>query len=59
MRRLITTSSEQWGTNTSYWINNSLPLGYQNQSVAWDFGGDNIFWTGHGYGTFDGNGQIW
>ncbi|RPD81625.1 pectin lyase-like protein [Lentinus tigrinus ALCF2SS1-7] len=48
-----------WGTNTTYWINNSLPLGYQNQSVAWDFGGDNIFWTGHGYGTFDGNGQIW
>ncbi|RPD81626.1 pectin lyase-like protein, partial [Lentinus tigrinus ALCF2SS1-7] len=48
-----------WGTNTTYWINNSLPLGYQNQSVAWDFGGDNVFWTGHGYGTFDGNGQIW
>ncbi|RDX56268.1 pectin lyase-like protein, partial [Lentinus brumalis] len=48
-----------WGTNTTYWINNSLPLGYQNQSVAWDFGGDNILWSGHGYGTFDGNGQIW
>ncbi|KAI0688056.1 pectin lyase-like protein [Cerioporus squamosus] len=48
-----------WGTNTTYWINNSLQLEYQNQSVAWDFGGDNIFWTGHGYGTFDGNGQIW
>ena len=49
----------EWGTDTAYWINNSLPLGYQNQSVAWDFGGDNIYWTGHGYGTFDGNGQVW
>ena len=56
---ILTTRSEQWGTDTTYWINNSLPLGYQNQSVAWDFGGDDIFWTGHGYGTFNGNGQIW
>ncbi|KDQ52576.1 glycoside hydrolase family 28 protein [Jaapia argillacea MUCL 33604] len=48
-----------WGTNTSYWQNNSLPLGYQNQSTAWIFGGTNVSFVGHGYGTFDGNGQIW
>ncbi|KAI0762754.1 pectin lyase-like protein [Fomes fomentarius] len=48
-----------WSTDTTYWINTILPLGYLNMSVAWDFGGDNIFWTGHGHGTFDGNGQVW
>jgi polygalacturonase len=34
-------------------------MGYQNQSTAWILGGDNIKFTGNGYGTFDGNGQIW
>jgi len=48
-----------WGTNLQYWINNSVPLGYQNQTVAWDFGGTDITWLGHGFGTFDGNGQLW
>ncbi|KII90376.1 glycoside hydrolase family 28 protein [Plicaturopsis crispa FD-325 SS-3] len=48
-----------WGTNLTYWRNNSLPLGYQNQTTAWFFGGSNITWDGHGYGTFDGNGQLW
>ncbi|KAJ6572100.1 pectin lyase-like protein [Mycena capillaripes] len=45
--------------NISYWLNNSLPLGFQNQSSAWFLGGNNIVFNGHGYGTFDGNGQIW
>ncbi|KAJ6491270.1 glycoside hydrolase family 28 protein [Mycena vitilis] len=45
--------------NISYWLNNSLPTGYQNQSSAWFLGGNNIVFNGHGYGTFDGNGQIW
>ncbi|KAJ7255370.1 polygalacturonase [Mycena rebaudengoi] len=45
--------------NISYWLNNSLPTGYQNQSSAWFLGGDNITFNGFGYGTFDGNGQIW
>lgn len=48
-----------WDTNIDYWLNNSLPVGYQNQSSAWLFGGDNISWDGHGYGTLDGNGQVW
>lgn len=48
-----------WDTNISYWLNNSLPVGYQNQSSAWLFGGANINWQGHGYGTLDGNGQVW
>jgi polygalacturonase len=48
-----------WGTNISYWRNNSLPLGYQNQTTAWVIGGSNIKWDGHGYGTFNGNGQLW
>ncbi|KAJ7098255.1 glycoside hydrolase family 28 protein [Mycena epipterygia] len=45
--------------NISYWLDNSLPLGYQNQSSAWFLGGNNIVFNGHGFGTFDGNGQIW
>ncbi|KAJ7045482.1 pectin lyase fold/virulence factor [Mycena alexandri] len=45
--------------NISYWLNNSLPLGFQNQSSAWFLGGNNILFDGHGYGTFNGNGQIW
>ncbi|KAF8175022.1 glycoside hydrolase family 28 protein [Mycena galopus ATCC 62051] len=30
-----------------------------NQSSAWFLGGNNILFDGHGYGTFNGNGQIW
>ncbi|KAH8663487.1 putative exo-polygalacturonase [Tricladium varicosporioides] len=48
-----------WSTNTSYWLSNSLPVGYQNQSSAWIFGGDNINFQGNGYGRFDGNGAAW
>ncbi|KAJ6532763.1 glycoside hydrolase family 28 protein [Mycena vulgaris] len=45
--------------NISYWLENSLPLGFQNQSSAWFLGGNNIVFDGHGHGTLDGNGQIW
>ncbi|KAJ7192865.1 glycoside hydrolase family 28 protein [Mycena rebaudengoi] len=45
--------------NISYWLNNSLPIGFQNQTSAWFLGGNNILFDGHGYGTFNGNGQIW
>jgi galacturan 1,4-alpha-galacturonidase len=48
-----------WDTNIDYWLNNSLAVGYQNQSSAWLFGGDSVNWVGHGYGTLDGNGQVW
>lgn len=48
-----------WDTNLIYWLNHSLPVGYQNQSSAWLFGGENVHWDGHGSGTLDGNGQTW
>lgn len=48
-----------WDTNLPYWLNASLPVGYQNQSSAWLFGGENVHWDGHGDGTLDGNGQAW
>lgn len=48
-----------WDQNVEYWLNNSLPVGYQNQSSAWLFGGEGITWDGHGKGTLDGNGQVW
>jgi galacturan 1,4-alpha-galacturonidase len=48
-----------WDTNIPYWLNNSLPIGFQNQSTAWIFGGENVHWSGHDIGTLDGNGQVW
>jgi galacturan 1,4-alpha-galacturonidase len=48
-----------WDINIDYWLNNSLPIGFQNQSTAWIFGGENVHWNGFGYGTLDGNGQVW
>ncbi|KAJ6597963.1 pectin lyase fold/virulence factor [Mycena sp. CBHHK59/15] len=49
-----------WSTaNISYWLNNSLPIGFQNQTSAWFLGGNNILFDGHSYGTFNCNGQIW
>lgn len=48
-----------WDTNISYWLDASLPVGYQNQSSAWLFGGQGVRWNGFGYGTLDGNGQVW
>ncbi|GAQ05909.1 alpha-L-rhamnosidase rgxB [Aspergillus lentulus] len=48
-----------WGTNISYWLSHSLDVGYQNQSTAWVIGGKNIRFDGHGYGTLNGNGQVW
>ncbi|OJI99083.1 hypothetical protein ASPVEDRAFT_187031 [Aspergillus versicolor CBS 583.65] len=48
-----------WSTDIPYWLNHSLPVGYQNQSTAWILGGDNVRVNGHGIGTFDGNGDYW
>lgn len=48
-----------WDQNVEYWLDNSLPVGYQNQSSAWLFGGESVTWDGHGVGTLDGNGQVW
>ncbi|KUI67568.1 Alpha-L-rhamnosidase rgxB [Cytospora mali] len=48
-----------WDTNIQYWLNHSLPMGYQNQSSAWLFGGEGLRWDGYGHGTLDGNGQVW
>ncbi|KAK1547637.1 exo-rhamnogalacturonase B [Colletotrichum paranaense] len=48
-----------WSTNISYWLANSLDVGYQNQSTAFILGGNNVRLNGHGQGTFDGNGDYW
>ncbi|KZL88333.1 exo-rhamnogalacturonase b, partial [Colletotrichum incanum] len=48
-----------WSTNISYWLANSLDVGYQNQSTAFILGGNNVRLNGHGKGTFDGNGDYW
>lgn len=61
----------KWGTDIEYWLENSLPIGpgesqdsyppaaYQNQTTAFILGGKRLNVEGHGYGTFDGNGQAW
>ncbi|KFX95946.1 hypothetical protein V490_03582 [Pseudogymnoascus sp. VKM F-3557] len=48
-----------WGTNITYWLNNSLDVGYQNQSTAWILSGDRLTVDGHGHGTINGNGDVW
>ncbi|OCL01446.1 glycoside hydrolase family 28 protein [Glonium stellatum] len=48
-----------WSTDTTYWLNHSMDVGYQNQSSAWFLGGNRITVNGFGYGTLDGNGQVW
>ncbi|KAL2809054.1 pectin lyase fold/virulence factor [Aspergillus granulosus] len=48
-----------WSTDIPYWLNNSLEVGYQNQSTAWILGGNNVRINGHGVGTLDGNGDYW
>ncbi|KAK6538620.1 hypothetical protein TWF694_010198 [Orbilia ellipsospora] len=49
----------RWSTNTTYWLNNSMSVGYQNQSTVWFLGGSKYTVDGFGYGTIDGNGQVW
>lgn len=46
-------------SDIDYWLNNSLPIGFQNQSSAWFLGGSQVHFFGHGYGTLNGNGQVW
>ncbi|CEJ91759.1 hypothetical protein VHEMI07451 [[Torrubiella] hemipterigena] len=48
-----------WSTDIPYWLSVSMPIGFQNQSTAWYFGGNNVQFFGHGVGTLDGNGQVW
>ncbi|KAK9419385.1 putative Pectin lyase fold/virulence factor [Seiridium unicorne] len=48
-----------WSTDVQYWLNYSLPVGYQNQSTAFKLGGDRVLFDGHSQGTFDGNGAVW
>ncbi|KAK5989525.1 Alpha-L-rhamnosidase rgxB [Cladobotryum mycophilum] len=48
-----------WSTDIDYWLSVSMPVGFQNQSTVWYFGGDKVNWNGYNVGTFDGNGQVW
>ena len=48
-----------WSPDIDYWLSVSQPIGFQNQSTVWYFGGDHITYDGHNVGTLDGNGQNW
>jgi hypothetical protein len=47
-----------WSDDIYYWLNNSISIGFQNQTSAWHLGGERIHFYGHGYGTLDGNGMV-
>ncbi|CAI7626411.1 unnamed protein product [Penicillium pancosmium] len=49
----------EWSTDIMYWLNNSMEVGYQNQSTAFIIGGDDVRINGFGTGTFNGNGDDW
>ncbi|KAB5517543.1 putative exo-polygalacturonase [Coniochaeta sp. 2T2.1] len=48
-----------WSTDITYWLANSMDVGYQNQSTAFILNGNNVRFRGHGRGTLDGNGDSW
>ncbi|KZZ99730.1 Pectin lyase fold protein [Moelleriella libera RCEF 2490] len=48
-----------WSKDIAYWTSVSMPIGFQNQSTVWYFGGDKVTWDGFNTGTLDGNGQVW
>lgn len=48
-----------WSPDIQYWRSVSMPVGFQNQSTVWYFGGDRVQWDGYNVGTLDGNGQVW
>lgn len=49
----------EWTSNVTYWLQASMPVGFQNQSTVWYFGGEDVVLDGFGNGTLDGNGQTW
>lgn len=50
----------EWNNdNIDYWRNNSLYIGFQNQTSAWFFGGNQVHCYGHGHGTLSGHGEVW
>ncbi|KAH0599022.1 hypothetical protein MHUMG1_03136 [Metarhizium humberi] len=57
--KIILTGRLQWSGNIDHWLRVSMPIGFQNQSTAWHFGGHNVLFDGFGIGTLDGNGQLW
>ncbi|QPG94135.1 hypothetical protein C2857_004928 [Epichloe festucae Fl1] len=57
--RIVLYGRMLWSTDIDYWLSVSMPIGFQNQSTVWYFGGENVTWDGHNTGTLDGNGQVW
>lgn len=41
----------KWSPDMQYWLENSLQVGYQNQSTAFVLGGKNVLLNGHGSGV--------
>ena len=48
-----------WSTDIAYWRSHGYPVGLQNQSTAWLFGGTNVAFRGYGQGRLNGQGTQW
>ena len=59
VRCKIVSNTEKWSTDIQYWLNASLPVGYQHQSTAFVLGGNNVRINGRGVGTLNGNEDYW
>ncbi|PHH80216.1 hypothetical protein CDD80_2417 [Ophiocordyceps camponoti-rufipedis] len=57
--KIVQTGRLLWSPDIEYWRRVAMPVGFQNQSTVWYFGGEDIEWDGRGQGTMDGNGQVW
>ncbi|KAF4589535.1 glycoside hydrolase family 28 [Ophiocordyceps camponoti-floridani] len=57
--KIVQTGRMLWSPDIEYWRKVAMPVGFQNQSTVWYFGGEDVVWDGRGEGTMDGNGQVW
>ena len=53
------TGTMAWSPDIPYWLSVSMPIGFQNQSTVWFFGGNKVRFDGYNMGVLDGNGQAW
>jgi galacturan 1,4-alpha-galacturonidase len=49
----------RWSTNITYWTSLRFPILFESLSTGWLLGGKDVKVHGYGYGTIDGQGQVW
>ncbi|ORY24488.1 putative polygalacturonase [Naematelia encephala] len=48
-----------WTPDIDYWVQNNIPLDFQNLGLAWVIRGHDFVLDGNNAGGIDGNGQVW